>query len=148
MLRLRQYDQMICIIGWPAKYGMSNSSAIAITKPISRVSIAMTEPGAPRLRANAIASKIAMGISTQKYGGMPTSLLRGKNITRPAKISPHKVMKTMNIRSMVMPDASWRQQAVCRYEISGEKHCKTERAAKHQRAIGNHLGHRPRQNEA
>jgi hypothetical protein len=49
----------------------------------------MTGLGAPRLRENAIASKIAMGISTQKYGGMKKSLLRGKNITRPAMISPH-----------------------------------------------------------
>src|SRR5712671_4327511 len=147
MLRLRHWGQNSRVIGWPARYGITSISAIAITKPISRVSIAITGPGAPRLQANTIASKIAMGISTQKYGAMKKSLLRGKNITRPAMISPHKVMKTIKIRSMVMTDASWAEQAVCGYEISGEKHCKSERATEHQRAIGDHLGHRTRQDE-
>src|SRR2546421_1463367 len=79
---------------------------------------------------------------------MKKSRLRGKNITRTAMITPNKVMKTMNIPSRVMTDASWEQQAVRHYKISGEEHPKPERAAEHQRAIGDHLGHRTRQDDA
>ena len=45
-------------------------------------------------------------------------------------------------------DASRGQQAVCGYKISNQEHRKPKRASEHQRAIGDHLGHRTRQNKA